>query len=163
MTKEAARELIGEYVKTAEALLKKEFGEDYTPSTIEKLADTLISLDQEAATQTEANMIRQHAFESEVEKLAAVNLSKTIKSIKGAVTGAVSAAKKTGMNIGTGLTGSKLNKMQVSLKGKKGATRSALVGRISDEKARVFKTRLLTGGAVAAVGAPLAARALTKE
>lgn len=142
MTKEAAEQLIGEYVKTAEALLAQEFGDNYTADTIEKLADTLIGLDQEAAMNTEIAMIRRHAFDDELSKSAGV-----VKEI--------SKAFKT---FGSGLSGSGKLKLQEKYEGLRKnvnpATRKALKSALKAETERVDKTRLYTGlGAAGAVGA----------
>ena len=148
MTKEAAQEIIGEYVKTAEALLKQEYGDNYTSSTIEKLADTLIQLDQDAAMSKEASLIKEHAFDDELEKIGADMIGKAVKTIS-------SGFKK----YKSGLTGSGVEKLEnrIGNLGKRKADRvlaKTLRGKAKTEGERVFKTRLYTGvGAAGVAGA----------
>jgi len=146
MTKEAAEQMIGEYVKVAETLLKQEYGDDYTADTIEKLASELISIDQEAANNAEIAMIRQHAFTDELSKIAGK-------------AGVLESGMKSVSNWGKKLMGGGVDKLEARV-GKmtkaQGKTTKGknLLGQLTAEKDSVRKTRIYTGvGAAGAIGA----------
>lgn len=70
------KEIVAEYVKTAEALLKEEFGDKTDPSAVEKLATYLIEQDIEQADMREkvaeldeSGRIIARAFVDELNKL----------------------------------------------------------------------------------------------
>ncbi len=63
---DAARGVLEEYVKAAELLLAREYGENYTPQTIEKLAMVLIERDKEAAMRKEAEAVIYRSFADEL-------------------------------------------------------------------------------------------------
>ena len=142
MTKEAAMEILAEYAETAEALLQKEYGSDYTKDTIIKLADTLIELDQQSGDDAEAATIREHAFSNEIEKISgeAGFLEEGIKNVK-------SFAR----NLGGGDVGKIEKKLGGSISKSK---RKGLTGELNAAKDTVKKSRMYAGvGAAGLVGA----------
>jgi hypothetical protein len=68
MQEETAKEILAEYVKTAEWALQQA-GEDYTLETLEKLAMVLIAKDNEAAMVKEAEEVTYRAFADELATL----------------------------------------------------------------------------------------------
>jgi hypothetical protein len=62
------RGILGEYVKVAEQLLK-EYGDAYTPDSLEKLSMVLIERDRISAMEKEAEDIIYHSFAEELQNL----------------------------------------------------------------------------------------------
>lgn len=85
MTKESALKLITEYVKTAEKLLREEYGKDVDEPTIEKLAEEMINKDAEYAEMAEAEEVMARAFVDEFLKQGgkAKTLSKATERVRG--------------------------------------------------------------------------------
>ena len=111
-----AKELIGEYVKVSQSLMERQYGKDFTPADVEKLASTLYEMDATAELEKEADVIAMAAFLDEFNKLAETSfetaeaLEEAIKQagltgagrvwndVKGAMTG---IGKKVGKGVKT--------------------------------------------------------------
>lgn len=63
-----AKQLVTEYVKVAEQMLQQEHGKEYTPQTVELLADKLMELDAKDMFEKEAETVTQIAFLDELNK-----------------------------------------------------------------------------------------------
>jgi hypothetical protein len=63
---DATRGVLQEYVKAAETMLKQEYGLNYTPENIEKLAMVLIERDKETAMEKEADNVIYRSFAGEL-------------------------------------------------------------------------------------------------
>lgn len=136
MTKEAAQEVLKEYIKVAATLLQDEYGDDYTPNAVAQLADRLIAQDQQAAFEKEAALIRQYAFEQELSKNA--GFQSFMKNV------GESAVRHIGNTFNT--SGS-----QVAAMTAKGGKAGALAG------ARRLRSAAIVGGTALGVGAAGAA------
>jgi patatin-like phospholipase/acyl hydrolase len=100
-----AKELLGEYVKVSQSLMEQQYGKDFTPADVEKLASTLYEMDATAELEKEADVIAMSAFLDEFNKLAETDFQtpeeleeaikqagvtgadKIWKGVKGAMTG----------------------------------------------------------------------------
>jgi|WetSurSiteA1Bulk_404760.scaffolds.fasta_scaffold148889_2 hypothetical protein len=63
---DTAKAVIEEYVKTAEAVLAKEFGSNVTPEMLEKFAMILIESDRQNALEKEAESVIYRSFADEL-------------------------------------------------------------------------------------------------
>lgn len=66
---DTAKAVLGEYVKTAEAVLTKEYGSKFTPETLEKFAMILIESDKQSALEKEAESVIYRSFADELGNL----------------------------------------------------------------------------------------------
>lgn len=66
---DAVKAVIEDYVKTAEAVLTKEYGNDFTPETLEKFAMILIESDRKNALEKEAESVIYRSFADELKDL----------------------------------------------------------------------------------------------
>lgn len=66
---DAARGVLEEYVKVAGTMLKQEYGESYTPETLEKLSMVLIERDKQSAMEKEAEAVIYRSFADELKNL----------------------------------------------------------------------------------------------
>ncbi len=61
--------ILGEYIKTAQMVLEKEFGNNYSSETLEKFAMILIEEDRQNALEKEAESIVYRSFADELKNL----------------------------------------------------------------------------------------------